>query len=125
MNVTSTTLPLTGFGTPPSHATLEIGSLTAGERFRRAAKAPALGLLISVAVLPIPIVHFAVPPAAILTGIALGIRRIGQRQIITRAEGNCPFCGTTQTLGLTGSSFRMPRELKCRSCLKPFTISAD
>ena len=125
MNVTSTTLPLTGFGTPRSHATLEIGSLTAGERFRRAAKAPALGLLISVAVLPIPIVHFAVPPAAILTGIALGIRRIGQRQIITRAEGSCPFCGTTQTLGLTGSSFRMPRELKCRSCLKPFTISAN
>jgi hypothetical protein len=125
MNLTTTTLPLTGFGTPPSHATVEIGSLTAAERFRRAAKAPALGLAISVAVLPIPIVHFAVPPAALLTGIALGIRRMGQRQIITSAEGSCPFCGTSQTLGLTGSSYRMPRNLKCHACLKPFTISAD
>ncbi|HWA59297.1 MAG TPA: hypothetical protein VG692_18735 [Gemmatimonadales bacterium] len=125
MNLTSTTLPLTGFGTSPSQATVEIGSLTAGERLRRAAIAPALGMFVSVAVLPIPIVHFAVPPVAILTGIAVGIRRVTQRRIITRAEGTCPFCGTRQTLGLNGSSYHMPRELKCRSCLKPFTISAD
>ncbi|HSB55731.1 MAG TPA: hypothetical protein VLD58_15325 [Gemmatimonadales bacterium] len=125
MDVISTTLPLSGFGTPRTEAKLEIGSLSAGERFRRAVIAPVAGLFVSIAVLPIPIVHFAVPPVAILTGIVLGIRRIGQRRIITRAEGVCPFCGTSQTLGLNGTSYRMPRELKCRSCLKPFTISAD
>lgn len=125
MNITSTTLPLAGFGTPITQAMVEIGSLSKAERFRRAIIAPAIGLAVSVAVLPIPIVHFAVPPVAILTGIVLGIRRIGQGRIITRAEGICPFCGTTQTLGLNGSAYRLPRELKCRSCLKHFTISAD
>jgi hypothetical protein len=125
MDVSSLTLPLAGFGTPKTEAKLEIGSLTAGERFRRAVIAPVVGLAVSLAVLPIPIVHFAVPPVALLTGIVVGLRRLGQRRIITRAEGVCPFCGTTQTLGLNGSSYRMPRELKCHSCHQAFTISAD
>lgn len=123
MITTPITLPLTGFGTPPSEAILEIGTLTSGERLRRAAMAPVIGLLVSVAVIPIPIVHFAVPPVAILTGITVGVRRLTQRRIITKAEGRCPFCGTSQTLGLNGSNYQMPRELKCRSCLKPFTIA--
>ncbi|MFN8651661.1 MAG: hypothetical protein U0133_07145 [Gemmatimonadales bacterium] len=117
------TLPLTGFGAAPSQATLEIGTLSTVERLKRAGLAPVIGLLVSIAVLPIPIVHFAVPPVALLLGIVLGLRRLTQGRIITRAEGSCPFCGTVQTLGLNGSSYRMPRELKCQHCLKSFTIA--
>ncbi len=123
MTTQPVTLPLTGFGTPPSQATLEVGTLTTTERLKRAGMAPVIGLLVSIAVLPIPIVHFAVPPLALLLGVVLGLRRLTQRRIITRAEGSCPFCGTVQTLGLNGASYRMPRELKCQHCLKSFTIA--
>lgn len=123
MNLRQLSLPLSGFGTPSSRAELEVGSLSTGERFRRAAIAPVIGLGVALAVLPIPIVHFAVPPVALVTGVVVGIRRAMQGEIITKASGTCPFCGAQQTLGLNGTSFRMPRNLKCHSCLKPFTIS--
>lgn len=125
MNIRHLSLPLSGFGTSPSRAEIEVGSLSSGERFRRAAIAPVIGLGVSLAVLPIPIVHFAVPPVALVTGVVMGIRRALQSEIITSATGSCPFCGATQTLGLNGTPYRMPRDLKCHSCLKPFTIDVS
>lgn len=123
MNLRHLSLPLSGFGAPPSQAEVEVGSLSTGERLRRAAIAPLVGVGVGVAVLPIPIVHFAVPPVALVTGVVMGIRRALQREIITRASGTCPFCGAQQTLGLNGTPFKMPRELKCHTCLKSFTIA--
>ena len=123
MNLRQLNLPLSGFGTPSTEAEVEVGSLSPGERFRRAAIAPAIGLGVSLAVIPIPLVHFAVPPVALVTGVVVGIRRALQSEIITRATGPCPFCGAEQTLGLTGAPFRFPRDLKCHACLKPFTIA--
>lgn len=124
MNIRHLSLPLSGFGAASTSADVEVGSLSSTERFKRAALAPLVGLGVSVAVLPIPIVHFAVPPVALVTGVVLGVRRAMQSEIITSASGVCPFCGARQTLGLSGTPFRMPRDLKCHSCLKPFTIAA-
>jgi hypothetical protein len=59
---------------------------------------------------------------ASLAGIVFGVRRAFQREIITAARGPCPFCGTEQTLGLAGSTYRLPRDLKCRSCLQLLTL---
>jgi hypothetical protein len=115
-------LPIRGFGASPSSATLEVGTLSGRERIRRGATAVGIGVLIALMVLPIPIVHFAVPPMAILGGCVVGIRRLLQKEIITGARGVCPFCGAEQTLGLSGSSFHLPRDLKCRSCLKLLRI---
>jgi hypothetical protein len=123
MKTRTISLPLAGFGTPSTEAEVDVSRLTSGERLRRAAMAPAVGLGISLAVLPIPIVHFAVPPVALVTGVVLGIKRALQTELITRAEGPCPFCGAQQTLGLTGAPYRMPRNLKCHHCLKSFVIS--
>jgi len=119
------TLPLQGFGTPVTSAQVEVKSLSTRERARRAAMAPVVGLCVSLLVLPIPIVHLAVPPLALLGGVVMGIRRALQGEIITHAHGPCPFCGTDQALGLTGTPFHMPRDLKCRACLKLFTIAED
>ena len=117
-------LPISGFGAPATQAELVVASLTAGERFRRAAIAPALGLAASIMVLPIPIVHFAVPPVALVGGFVMGIRRMLQGEVIQSAHGPCPFCLTDQTLGLTGSAYRLPRALKCRACLKLLSLDA-
>jgi len=111
-----------GFGVKPSRATIEVETLSGRDRLRRGAIAPLIGLGVAILVLPIPIVHFAVPPMAILGGVLLGLRRLLQREIITAARGPCPFCGTEQTLGLSGSTYRLPRDLKCRDCLQLLTL---
>lgn len=115
-------LPIRGFGTEPTHATLEVRTLSGRERLRRGAEVLGLGLGVAILVLPIPIVHFAVPPMAILAGLVLGVRRARQGEVIAAARGPCPFCGIDQTLGLTGASYRLPRDLKCRSCLRLLTL---
>jgi hypothetical protein len=114
---------LRGFGAEPSRATLDVRTLSGRERLRRGAVPVLIGLGVAVLVLPIPIVHLAVPPMAILGGILLGVRRLFQREIIATARGPCPFCGTEQTLGLAGSRYRLPRELKCRACLQLLTLA--
>jgi hypothetical protein len=124
MNGRSTTLPLTGFGVAPSHADIETRILAAGERLRRAGKAPLMGLAVAILVLPIPVVHFAVPPLALISGAVIGFRRMGQRELFVSARGTCPFCHTEQSLGLSGSAYRLPRSIKCHSCLRAMTLDA-
>ncbi len=116
--------PLSGFGTTSSEAQVTIGRLTAGERLKRAAMGPVVGLGIAVIVLPIPIVHIIVPPLALIGGVVFGVMRGATHEIITAAHGPCPFCGTEQTFGLTGAAYKMPRNLNCRNCHKSFTIDA-
>lgn len=115
-------LALTGFGAAASVAETTVQTMSTGERLRRAALAPLIGIGVAILVLPIPVVHFAVPPAAIVGGLVLGIRRLTQRELFVTAHGPCPFCGTEQTLGVNGSPFRLPRALKCRACLRLMTL---
>ncbi len=115
---------LTGFGAVPSTAQVTIGSLTLRERVKRAALGPVLGVVVTLIVLPIPIVHLIIPPLALIGGLVYGAMRATQREIIAAAQGRCPFCATDQTLGLTGAPYRMPRDLTCRHCRKSFTIDA-
>jgi hypothetical protein len=117
-------LPISGFGVAPSQASIEVRSLSGRERLRRAGLAPLVGLGIAIAVLPIPIVHLAVPPVALIGGIVMGLRRATQRELFETAHGPCPFCGTDQTLGVNGAPFHLPRTLSCRSCRKPLTLGA-
>lgn len=122
MSVRRLQLAISGFGAEPTRAAVDVRGLSGRERLRRGAAAPLIGLGVALLVLPIPVVHFAVPPMAILGGVAVGVRRFLQREIITAARGPCPFCGTDQTLGLSGATYRVPRDLKCRACLQLLTL---
>lgn len=117
-------LSIRGFGAPPSHASIELRTLSRRERIRRGLTAVGAGFAVAVLALPIPIVHFAVPPVSILAGLVFGVRRALQREIVSTAQGHCPFCGMDQTLGLNGSRLRLPRDLKCRSCLQLLTLES-
>ena len=118
MQIHTLRLPLSGIGVTNGQATAEVATLTLRERLRRGATAPLAGLGIAILVLPIPVVHFAVPPVAILGGIALGIRRATQRKLFHAVHGLCPCCGVEQSLGLNGAPFRLPQALKCHACLQ-------
>lgn len=117
-------LPLRGFGAQATQADIEVRTLTGKERVRRGAVGPAVGLGVALLVLPIPIVHLAVPPLALVTGFVMGIRRALQREIFVDARGSCPFCGAQQTLGLIGAKYRLPRDVKCGSCLRALSLEA-
>jgi hypothetical protein len=75
--------------------------------------------------LPIPLVHLVLVPGALLLGIILGMIRLGQREIFSLAEGDCPFCGTHQRLGLAGRVFRLPRRVFCRNCQKELDLGRE
>lgn len=124
MQIREEHLPLAGWGSATTEATLTVATLSGGERLKRALMAPLIGIGIVIIVIPIPIVHLIVPPLALIGGIVMGFIRAGTRQTIQSARGPCPFCGTDQTLGLTGASFRLPRNLHCRACRKAFSMES-
>ena len=122
--IRATTLALTGFGVAPTVASAEIRELGPGERLRRGVGAAALGLLLSILTLPIPIVHFVFPLVALVGGLVLGVRRFGQGELFHRVVGACPFCGRDGRWGLTHAPVRLPRDLSCPACRKTLALEA-
>jgi hypothetical protein len=115
-------LTLRGFGRPSTQAAVQVRDLGAGERVKRASIMMGAGLTVALVALPIPLIHLFLPPAALLGGMALAIRRLGQGAVFQRAEGPCPFCLTPQRLNLAGSPFSLPRSITCSSCLQPLSL---
>lgn len=115
MEIRSLQLPLTGFGTPPTFANVELWELTYTDRLKRAAVIFGLCLLLALIAAPIPLVHFILVPAALMIGTVLAVVRLGQRQIFRTAQGRCPFCGSDQSFTVMGR-FTLPKKLHCASC---------
>jgi hypothetical protein len=115
---------LTGFGVPATAAALVVEELTPRQRFTRAGAAAGVGLAAALIAIPIPLVHFVLVPGSLLIGAIVAARRLGQREIFRSAEGPCPFCGTTQRLGLAGQAFRLPRRLHCATCGQELDLDA-
>ncbi len=116
MSTQTVTAMLRGFGAPATAATLVVERLTVRQRVLRAASVFGLGLAAAAIALPIPLVHFVLVPGSLLAGIVLGAVRLTQREIVQSAEGACPFCGTSQRLGLAGRKFQLPRRVHCTTC---------
>jgi hypothetical protein len=119
------TVPLKGFGSPPSTAQVEVETLTLQQRVIRSLAIIALGFALALVALPIPLVHFVLVPASLLLGLMIGANRFRQREIFALAEGPCPFCGTKQRLGLAGRAFRLPRQVHCRNCGRALDLGED
>ncbi len=121
-----TVLParLRGVGAPPVPVQLTLRHLGASARLGRAAVGPLGGLVVAVAVLPVPIIHLVLPPIALLGGLAVGIRRGGVRTLFGAARGTCPCCGQEQSLGLTNVAYHLPREVKCHACRQLLLLEA-
>jgi hypothetical protein len=122
MSTRSLTVPLTGFGCPPTEAQVVVEHLTLQARLARAGMAGGAGLALALIALPIPLVHFVLVPAALLLGITFGVVRLKQQEIFSSAEGVCPFCGTRQRLGLAGRVFRLPRRVFCSNCQRELDL---
>jgi hypothetical protein len=73
--------------------------------------------------LPIPIIHLFLVPGALLLGLMLSARRLGQAQVFRRVEGRCPVCGAQQAFSIMGP-FRLPRQMHCGHCHRALVIEA-
>ncbi|HTO74278.1 MAG TPA: hypothetical protein VMJ30_10665 [Gemmatimonadales bacterium] len=119
------TLRLRGFGVSPTPVAAVTRHLSMKERIARAGRAFGVAFLAALLMLPIPIIHIIGPPLAIIIGIVLGLRRLGEGEIFVSAEGSCPFCHHEQYLGMAQSRFSLPRTLTCRSCRQPLELEAN
>jgi hypothetical protein len=63
----------------------------------------------------IPIVHFVLVPSALVLGLGVGIRRLGQGKTFRGGAGACPYCGAQQQFTLLGR-FHLPKAVYCSSC---------
>ena len=125
MALRTLTLPLRGFGRPPSSAEVVVRALATGERLRRAGVPLGAGVGAALVTLPIPLVHLVFPPVALMMGVLGSAWRFRQREVFQRAEANCPFCQTRQRLNLAGSGFRLPQAITCVQCLQPLRLETD
>jgi hypothetical protein len=122
---TARTLALKGFGVPATAVAVLTRRLALSQRLARAGRAFGMALAAALIMLPIPIIHIIGPPAAIVIGLVLAIRRLGEGEIFVSAEGPCPFCQESQRLGLAGSRYRVPCTLSCSSCRQPLQLQAS
>ncbi len=122
MDDESLQLSVSGFGAAPATGVALVHSLERAERLKRAGTVLGAGVLAALITLPIPLVHLFFPPAALITGSVLGIRRLNQRAVFTSARGTCPFCGREQSLGLTGAAVRLPRKTTCHGCRRELRL---
>jgi chromate transport protein ChrA len=123
MEVRTLELSLKGFGAPPTAATVVLVVLTPAERLKRAAALFAVFLVVALVAIPIPIIHLFLVPGALLLGVMLSARRLGQAQVFRRVEGRCPFCGAQQTFSIMGP-FKLPRQVHCGHCQRALVIEA-
>ena len=124
MQTRSLELPLRAPGAASRTARVEIGVLEPIDRVKRAAAAFGLGLAAAALAVLIPIVHFVLVPSALLLGLILGIRRLGQGQTFRGGTGCCPYCGTRQQLTLLGR-FRLPKRVYCSACQRELYLDSD
>lgn len=115
METLSLELPLRGPGAEPRTARVEIGVLEPLDRLKRAGAAFGVGLAAAAFAVLIPIVHFVLVPSALVLGLGVGIRRLGQGKTFRGGAGACPYCGAQQQFTLLGR-FHLPKAVYCSSC---------
>jgi hypothetical protein len=125
METHSLAVPLKGFGCTPTEARVVVETLSLRRRLARGAIVFAAGLATAMIAIPIPIVHLALVPGALLLGIIFGAVRLRHREVFRSAEGTCPCCGSRQWLGLAGRVFRLPRRVYCSQCGRALDLGAD
>lgn len=91
------------------------------ERWQRAARQAGIAAGVAVVTLFIPIVHFIVPPLALLTSLILFVRGMNQGTLIHGGGGPCPQC--QQRVELEEQPLHWPLDLNCPHCRRSLTVT--
>lgn len=101
-----------------------VSEIPAGIRFRRVALTVAISILLALAMVPIPIVHFIGVPLVLFGGIGAAIWQGRQVARVDRVVVPCPCCGAANPIG-GGPGFpsaRGPFQHPCANCRLPLTL---
>ena len=114
---------LKGYADAPSTASVEVLRLDGADRVRRSLKH--LGICWGAAIVSvfIPVAHLFLVPGLFVAGIVLLVRDLRIGQLVRRARGTCPDCGTEQTLDLSGR-WRGGAEIACRNCHRMLRLTS-
>ena len=114
---------LKGYADAPSTASVEVLRLDGADRVRRSLKH--LGICWGAAIVSvfIPVAHLFLVPGLFIAGIVLLVRDLRIGQLVRRARGTCPDCGTEQTLDLSGR-WRGGAEIACRNCHRMLRLTS-
>jgi hypothetical protein len=115
MQLRTHSLPLKGFGSSATEATVQTAVLSPADRLKRAGTILLIGIAVAAGALPIPIIHLFLPPIALLLGLVLGANRLRHSEVFRSARGRCPFCGTQQSFSVMGR-FELPKSVNCSNC---------
>ncbi len=118
------TVTLTAADGRESAAPGVLAEIPAGTRFRRVAITAGVAILLSAAMIPIPIVHFIGVPLVLIGGIAAAVWQGKQVATLERVEIPCPCCGAVNRVGGGPGypSTRGPFSHPCTNCRLQLTL---
>lgn len=102
---------------------LQLHTFSKQERMHRALKIWGLCWGIACLCVLIPIAHFVLVPAAMITGPILGLKRLGVEQELGGGTGNCPSCQKEMKIAVQEPIF--PLNDVCEHCHSAVEISSS
>lgn len=111
-------LQLTEWGSGPiGPAEAHVGHVTLGRRLIRGGIPMAVAAVLTLLILPVPLMHLAGIPLLVL-GIYFGVRNARAREVFLDASGTCPSCHSQTKLfiGFGKPPFKLPVKTSCGSC---------
>jgi hypothetical protein len=115
---------LSVFGAPPRLALVTLTRQSSGHRLARAAKGAGVFWAVAAGCVFLPGLHFVLVPAFLVTGIAVGLRRLRDEEIVSRVHGACPRCGLEQDFA-AGNRLTPTWALDCPACHNNLTLTLD
>ena len=113
---------LTGFKGAPTHGSATIRVFTRAGRWRRALTAIAEWWGLALAAVFVPVAHLLLVPSLLLYGGWQFVSRVRTTDLVIRARGRCPDCGTEQKVDLA-AQWRVPQPVTCRACQRGLTVA--
>ncbi len=103
-----------------SSATLSIQQISKSKRIGKAIIVGSIGLIISLALVFIPILHFVLVPFGLLITLLLVINRLKTDQIIIDGVGVCPACEAH--LQIYKRAYKLPFKDVCEKCSREVQV---
>ncbi len=102
-------------GRAPTAGVAKVQPLTSAERAGRALKVFGLSVVMALPCVVVPLLHFVLPPAVLITGTVIAVLRWRQTEVLLSLDAACPTCGAVGKLKASGP-VKEGRQLHCDGC---------
>ena len=103
-----------------TNGTVSVNVLTSRQRYTRALVRGGLSLIISVALIVVPVLHFVLFPLGLVITFLIVASSLRQSSFIAHGTGPCPYCGAEFRIFKRGEKY--PFSDVCEKCRRQVTI---